>query len=272
MSLSLLPDNKRVLIIAKDVTSQKLFEEQSKLASMGEMIGNIAHQWRQPLSIITTSASGLKLQSQMGMLDEKQIEDYNDLVLQQAQYLSHTIDNFRDFIKGETIYKDLFIHDLIDQTISLVDASLKNNYIETIKQLDGDLQIYGNINELIQALINIITNAKDALKEHIPHNEKRVLFISTKKLDEHSLELKIKDNGGGIKEEVIHRIFEPYFTTKHQSIGTGLGLSMVDKILRERHHCQVSVYNEEFEFDSTKYTGACFSLIFYSNNNDKLIK
>ncbi|WP_320034646.1 PAS domain S-box protein [Halarcobacter sp.] len=260
MSLSVLPDNNRVLILAKDITSLKIIEEQSKLVSMGEMIGNIAHQWRQPLSIITTSASGMKLQSMLDTLDKEELDHANDVIIKQAKYLSDTIENFRDFIKGESIFKEIFIKDLIEQTLSLVEASLKNNYIKTVLDIDESIKIYGNINELCQALINIINNSKDAIKEKIHTEENRFLFISVKKIDEKFAKLEIKDNAGGIEDNIINRIFEPYFTTKHQSIGTGLGLSMADKIIRKRHGFDIDVYNKEFKYENQKFKGACFSI------------
>jgi signal transduction histidine kinase len=106
-----------------------------------------------------------------------------------------------------------------------------------------------------------MNNAKDALIQNV-NNGDRLIFITTKKIDENSLELRICDNGGGISKDIIQRIFEPYFTTKHKSIGTGLGLSIVDKIIRERHEQTVKVHNESFKHEGKDYIGACFSIVF----------
>jgi PAS domain S-box-containing protein len=261
MSIALFPDKKRLLLVTKDVTSLKLLEEQTKLASMGEMIGNIAHQWRQPLSVISTNATGLIMQQEYGMLnDEKLIESCNQ-INENAQYLSKTIDDFRNFIKGSVDFAFVNVSQIINEALSLSKANISHNYIDLVLSIEDDLVIYANKNELEQAIINIINNAKDALVEKVIEGE-RTILISTKKIDSKNLELKICDNGGGIPLDIIDKIFEPYFTTKHQSQGTGLGLSMVAKIIRERHQQKLVVYNEEFEYQGKNYKGACFSIVF----------
>ncbi len=261
MSVSLLPDKKRLLLVTTDVTNLKLLEEQTKLASMGEMIENIAHQWRQPLSVISTNATGMMMQQEYGLLtDEKLIISCNQ-INENAQYLSKTIDDFRNFIKGDVNFALVNVSQVINEALSLLKANISNNYIDLVLSIEDDLVIYANKNELEQAFINIINNAKDALVEKVLEGE-RVIFISTKRLDSKTLELKIIDNGGGIPIYVIDKIFEPYFTIKHKSRGTGLGLSMVDKIIRERHKQTLTVHNEEFEYQGKNYQGACFSIVF----------
>ncbi len=261
MSISLLPDKNRILVVTKDITALKMLEEQSKLASMGEMIGNIAHQWRQPLSVISTGATGMKIQKEYGMLDDVVFYETCDIIDENVQYLSKTIDDFRDFIKGDVTFKLVAVSEVLEDTLNLLKASLSNHYIKLILSIEEDLQINANKNELQQALINIINNAKDMLVENVRESE-RLIFISTKLLDDTSLELKICDNGGGIPLNIIDRIFEPYFTTKHQSNGTGLGLSMSHKIITQRHHQTIVAYNDEFEYGGKSYKGACFEIIF----------
>ncbi|WP_320036440.1 transporter substrate-binding domain-containing protein [Halarcobacter sp.] len=265
ITISVLPDKKRLLFITKDVTSLKLFENNLKLASMGEMIGNIAHQWRQPLSVITTSASGLRLKSEYGEnIKDEEIQEFSEKIIEQARYLSETIDDFKNFIKGTTEFRIIDIKDIIQSSLSLTFAATNDNYIKVIKKTDESIKIDGNRNELEQVLINIINNSKDALVENVKDTE-RYIFIETKKINNKTLELKVYDNGGGILEKNLDRIFEPYFTTKHKSIGTGLGLSIVDKIIRERHKQMITVYNEEFKYEGKSYKGACFSIIFKSD-------
>ncbi|XOB63119.1 transporter substrate-binding domain-containing protein [Campylobacterota bacterium DY0563] len=265
ITISVLPDKKRLLFITKDITSLKLFENNLKLASMGEMIGNIAHQWRQPLSVITTSASGLRLKSEYGEnIKDEEIQEFSEKIIEQARYLSETIDDFKNFIKGTTEFRIIDIKDIIQSSLSLTFAATNDNYIKVIKKSDESIKIDGNRNELEQVLINIINNSKDALVEKVADTE-RYIFIETKKINDNTLELKIYDNGGGILEKNLDRIFEPYFTTKHKSIGTGLGLSIVDKIIRERHKQMITVYNEEFKYEGKSYKGACFSIIFKSD-------
>ena len=125
--------------------------------------------------------------------------------------------------------------------------------------------IFGNKNELTEAFLNIISNSKDILKTI--EEKDRFIFIKTKKIDENRLELKFLDSGGGIDEALISRVFEPYFTTKHKSQGTGLGLPIVDKIVRERHNASIEIYNEDFIYNEKKYRGFSFKIIFERLNH-----
>ncbi|MEA3288897.1 MAG: PAS domain-containing sensor histidine kinase [Campylobacterota bacterium] len=254
MSITLLPDKKRLLATTKDMTQLKMVESQAKLASMGEMIGNIAHQWRQPLSVISTSATGLKLQKEYNSLTDDIFYETCDLIDDNAQYLSKTIDDFRDFIKGDESFDNVSIVSALNKTMKMVKPSLSNNYIEAILDIKDDLNIKANENELVQSFINIINNSKDAIKENTPSNDKRYIFISTKKYDD-KLTVSIKDNGGGIPTDIINRIFEPYFTTKHQNIGTGIGLTMVHKILEERYKATITVENTTYDYKNETYNG-----------------
>lgn len=159
----------------------QLIFEQAKLVSMGEMITNISHQWRQPLSMITTVASGVKLNSEYESLEQSYIEKNMDIVLEQANYLSRTIDNFRNFARVNNDFGKTTIIKVIEDTIKLVDASLKNNYIELILDIHDDIEIKGSKNELVEALINIVHNSKSALKDNIKDDSNRFIFIKTKK-------------------------------------------------------------------------------------------
>ncbi len=260
--MSLLPDKKRILLTLKNISNLKIMEQQARLASMGEMIGNIAHQWRQPLSVITTSASGLKLESEFGIITKEYIDECVDNIMKQSNYLSNTIDNFRNFIKGENIIQEVFLNDVINLSLSLITPSLKHNYINLILDIQEDGKIYGNKNELSEALINILNNAKDVLKYKIKKEEDRLLFISTKKIERDKIQLSILDSGEGISEKIINKIFDPYFTTKHEYQGTGLGLSMSENIIRERHKGSIVAFNKQFEYNGKTYKGACFDITF----------
>lgn len=244
---------------------QKFIAEQSKLASMGEMIGNIAHQWRQPLSVISTVASGIQLNEKYQLNDNRDTSKDMQKIINQVDYLSQTIDDFRSFIKESKDKKSISINKVLSTTLNIMNASLRNNDINIIKDLENDINIMGYKNELIQALINIINNAKDSIVENINSKENRYIFISTKKVND-SLVLEIKDNGLGIDDSIINRVFEPYFTTKHQSIGTGIGLSMAYQIVVQRHKGNIIVSNEEFEYNGKMLKGACFSMYFKGLN------
>ena len=264
LSAAWMPDKKNILLNMKDITKNKLFEEQSKLAAMGEMIGNIAHQWRQPLSVITTISSNIKLRSEYEQLEDYDIESDMDVIMQQAQYLSKTIDDFRNFIKNTKEAQKLSLKDTIEKTLSILHSAMINNSINVISDLKDDKNIDGYENELIQSFINIINNAKDAVKENVKNDEK-LIFINTIKEDS-SLIITIKDNGGGIPDNIIHRIFEPYFTTKNKNVGTGIGLSMTYKMITERNSASIDVYNEEYTYNNKNYKGACFKITFTNIN------
>ncbi len=264
MSMILLPDKKRILLSIKDISQHKLMESQSKLASMGEMIGNIAHQWRQPLSLISTIASGIKVQMEFGLFDEKDVIPDMDNIIKQTTYLSNTIDDFRNFIKNSNEKGEVQISNIIHKTLSILNPSIVNHNIKIILNTNDNIEIIGYENQLIQALINILNNAKDALKENVKSSEDKLIFIETKNIQE-SLVLKIKDNAGGIPENIINKIFEPYFTTKHQSIGTGIGLSMTHQIITKHHNATIFASNETYEYENKTYTGACFTIIFNKN-------
>jgi PAS domain S-box-containing protein len=260
MAASLLPDKKRILLVTKNVSDIKLLEEQSKLISMGEMIGNIAHQWRQPLSVISTISTGVLLQKELGLLSDEVFIDNMKNINDSAQYLSKTIDDFRNFIKNEEIIELISIKDALDYTIHLTEASLKNNYINLIVNCEEDISIHAIKNELVQSFMNIINNAKDALIT-TTKEENRYIFIKSKKIKD-TLELSISDSAGGIANDIIDRIFEPYFTTKHQTRGTGVGLSIVNKILYDKYHTEISVFNNSVIHNNIPYYGACFKMVF----------
>jgi PAS domain S-box-containing protein len=263
MSMVLLPDQKRILCTVKDMTHIKLLESQSKLVAMGEMIGNIAHQWRQPLSVVSTSASGVKVQKRMGVLSDEELEKSMDLIVSQTQYLSQTIDDFRDFIKKDThqTKEPIKIKETIEKVLTLIDSSLSNNYITVIKKIEDDGVVLGYQTELIQALINIINNAKDAMKLNISDEEDRFLFVTTQKANG-KIKLTITDTGGGVPVKFLDRVFEPYFTTKHQSVGTGIGLYMARDIITNHHKATLEVKNVTFDHEGKKHTGASFCMVF----------
>jgi len=244
-----------------DITTEKekdnLLSEQSKMVALGEMIGNIAHQWRQPLSVISTGSTGMKMQKEFNSLSDEQFNKTCDLINDNAQYLSKTIDDFRNFIIGDREKVIFNLEDNIDSFLHLVEGSIKSNNINMIFNLTEDIEINGFQNELIQCIINIFNNAKDILVEN--KIEKRFIFISTE-IQNNMAILTIKDNAGGIPEDVLPKIFEPYFTTKHKSQGTGLGLHMSYKLITEGMNGSLEAHNETYTYEDIEYTGALFTI------------
>ncbi|WP_108062811.1 ATP-binding protein [Poseidonibacter lekithochrous] len=228
----------------------KLLFQQSKMASMGEMIGNIAHQWRQPLSIITTCASGVKFEKEFSTLSDEKLVSSMDLIVNNTKYLSSTIDDFRNFFKKDKTVVEFNLSNYINKAIHLMIPSLKNGdiHIETI--LDDELNVDGFPNEFLQVLINIFNNSKDAF-DMSTKEDKTIHVISYKKNNQCIIE--IKDNAGGIPLQIIENIFDPYFTTKHQSKGTGIGLYMSHQIISKHMNGKISVKNNFNKKTNTIY-------------------
>jgi len=232
--------------------------QQSKMASMGEMIGNIAHQWRQPLSVISTSASGLQLQWEYELLNEEKLIDSTNTIIKQTEYMSKTIDDFRNFFKSDKEKVSFSLIDSIKHNIVLVEASFKDNHIDIEESFDEDVTLVGLQSELTQAILNILNNAKDQLVK-IDQDIDKVVMIKTK-TSSNKVELIIDDNGGGVPDGIINKIFEPYFTTKHQSQGTGIGLYMTHEIIVQHFQGEISVENISFEYKGSSYNGARFTI------------
>jgi signal transduction histidine kinase len=212
--------------------ANKQLIEQSKQASLGEMIGNIAHQWRQPLSSISTITSSIALRYEHNLIDAKELNKLTDKVIENTVYLSETIDTFRNYIKEDKQRRRVILQDRIDMALSIVSLPLKDNNITLINNIDynNKIDIVLVIGELSQVIINIMNNAKDALLETKPQNPTIEISLNIK--NSRAI-ITIEDNGGGIPMDILPKIFEPYFTTKHQAQGTGLGLHMSYKIVTE---------------------------------------
>lgn len=242
----------------KEKEQEYLLLQQSKVAAIGEMLNNISHQWRQPLSIISTQSTGLKLSLEIddNFPKEKQLEIL-DSINEHTQYLSKTIDDFRSFFKGNSNDINEFnIVDMFNRLNALTKDSLSSNYIKVEYDIE-DLRIRKNENLIIQALINILNNAKDAIVEKNIDFDERFLFITAKK-SKNKLIIKIQDTGGGLKEEHLNRVFEPYFTTKHQSIGTGIGLYMTNQIITKHFKGTIHVQNHFLKINDKELKGAEF--------------
>jgi signal transduction histidine kinase len=229
---------------------QHILSQQSKMAAMGEMLGNIAHQWRQPLSVITTLASGMKLQKEFDCLDDETFNKSIENINNSALYLSNTIDDFRNFFRTDKEEVKFRIKDIFEKVLKLTEAQFKNNNIVLISDIK-DYELFGYENEFIQALINILNNAKDALEAI---NTEKLIFISTYEKDNKAF-IKITDNANGIDNEIIDKVCEPYFTTKHQSKGTGIGLYMTEEIIVKHMKGNLLIKNVDLTYKNNNYKG-----------------
>jgi len=245
--------------------SQDILYQQSKMAAMGEMIGNIAHQWRQPLSTITTASSGIVLQKELGILDDKFFLDALKKINSSAQYLSETIDDFRNFFSPDKTKSKAFMEDIFKKTLDLISAQFSAKDIKIEKNIEN-IEFLTYENELVQALINILNNARDELIK-LPSNHEKFIFIDVCKNSRNNcIEIVIKDNAGGIEREFLDKIFEPYFSTKHKSQGTGIGLYMTEEIIVKHLGGQIFVKNIEFAHNNKNYIGAQFEIEIYLEN------
>lgn len=245
--------------VEKNLEHEKHLHNQAKLVSMGEMIGNIAHQWRQPLSFIATAATGMRVKKEMEMLEDHEFYEYCDKINENAQYLSQTIDDFRNFVKGDMEQVCFNLKQDTDSFIKLVDSLIKQFNILVILDLEEDIDVQGYPNELIQCFMNIFNNSKDAFIINKISEDERFVFIS-QKIQENQIIIKFKDSAGGIPDDVLPRIFDPYFTTKHKSQGTGLGLHMSYNFIVNGMKGTFKAENSVYEFNKKTYKGALFTI------------
>ncbi len=269
-------DNSEIYASAQNITTAKfneveikkqelLLHQQSKMASMGEMIENISHQWKQPLSVISAVSSGIKFKNDLKELQTKDIDTSATIISDSIQYLSDTVDDFRDFFKHDKFKRDFSIIN----TFLKIDRLLKSQFepfsINVIKNID-EIEVYGYENELIQVLINILNNARDELLKSL--EKKKLILIEVKKNKE-LLEIIIKDNAGGISDKIIDKVFDSHFTTKADIEGTGIGLYMSKAIITEHMRGTIEVVNSEYSYEDKRYIGAEFKISIPQNLRKK---
>jgi len=209
---------------------QELLKQQAKMAAMGEMIGNIAHQWRQPLNALSALNVGLSFKYKRGTLNHEEMEKFKEKSNIIIQNMSATIDDFTNFFKPNKVQKVFKIDDAITRSIKFVSDIYIENKIKIIYIPNYDIEINSYKNELIQVFLNIFNNSKDAVIEKNIKNP--ILSIRTFQ-SESEVIIQIEDNAGGVSPAILDRIFEPYFTTKFKSQGTGIGLYMSKMIIEK---------------------------------------
>lgn len=231
--------------VEKNIKQELKLFEQSKLAVIGDMIANIAHQWRQPLSVMTSIASGIKLNQELGIADDAHIKKGMDNILIKTQYLSETVDTFRNYLKEKKEKTNVILQDRINMAMSITKTALDDNHIELIRndQEIEPLHIELVPGELTEVIINLVNNARDILLEKNISDPWVKVFLEK---NENTAVITIEDNGGGIPEEILPKIFDQYFTTKDDSKGTGLGLHMSHKIITQSLHGKLYVKNTSY--------------------------
>jgi nitrogen fixation/metabolism regulation signal transduction histidine kinase len=224
----------------KSRKNEQLLIQQSRQAAMGEMIGNIAHQWRQPLNALGLVLQNIHFTYQLDELTDEFMEQSVEKGKMLTLNMSKTIDDFRDFFKPNKLKETFSLASSIKNTIELIEASYKNSNIEILTNLEEKMEINGYPSEFSQVILNILSNAKDALIEY--KAEKRVVKIESFSQDKHAIII-IEDNAGGIPVEILTKIFDPYFTTKEEGKGTGIGLYMTKTIVENNMGGKLSVQN-----------------------------
>jgi len=235
--------------ITQRTNQEKLLVQQSKLAAMGNMLGNIAHQWRQPISEVNAILMEIEATARFDTLKVDALLKNISLCYEVTEHMSATISDFQNFFKPSKEKENFKVHEVCTSAVSVIVSSLKFHNIHLEFNINEDTEIYGYPREFAHAILNILSNAKDALVERKIYNPKITLTIKTGK---QFTIIRIEDNAGGIKQDNIDTVFEPYFTTKHAKQGTGIGLYMTKVIIENNMHGFVNVQNNN--------QGACFTI------------
>ena len=258
----------------------QIMYQQARLASMGEMIGNIAHQWRQPLNALMLLIQTFKVKSQNGKLTKDFIDTQVEDGLKIAKKMSRTIEDFRNFFHNSSQKESFNLKENLEDSISLVDAFLKQSEIELNILCPQTTMLYGYKNAFSQVILNLIKNAQDVLQERkIPNPKILILVIEEPVIQKDYVKIFFMDNAGGVKLDDIQKIFEPYFTTKHKSVGTGIGLYMSKQIIEKQMQGSIEVKNtywratlpmlpQPFKVLENDFYGAQFIISIPTKNNE----
>ena len=236
----------------KNRLTQQMMQQQSRLAQMGEMLSMIAHQWRQPLSAISASASGIYLKARRDRLKNETAIELANKIIEFSKHLSSTIDDFRDFFKTNKIKTKTDFNKILNSVLDIISVSLEQKSIKLNININSLQEFETFENEVKQVLLNLIKNAEDALVENQIENGQIDIHIDNNILT-------VSDNAGGIPEDIIDKIFDPYFSTKTQKDGTGLGLYMSKTIIQEHCNGNLTVKNDR--------NGAKFTITLGENND-----
>ena len=224
--------------------------EQSKMVALGDMLSNIAHQWRQPLSIISTCSSGMSLKKEMNILTDDELTQNLERITEITNQLSNTIDGFRNNI-FEDVKTKCNLSEFIRNTINSKSYLYDQNNISLVQNLDESIEIITLPNSLQQSLLNILINSIEALEKTTAN---KLIFIDLYLKDD-LITITIKDTAGGMDQKSLQKVFEPYFTTKHKKQGIGLGLTNVYNNVVTNLHGKVKVENRRFIYEDIEYKG-----------------
>ena len=236
--------------------TQRQLEVKNKNEALIEMIGNIAHQWRQPLSKISLCAGTIKIKKEMSSLEDKELYELTDNITQTTKQLSTTISKLVKFIDNSIVAKNNFKFCVeIQDCIDFVKGLLEKKNIKLIVNCNEDYSCFGYKELFSKSVLNILYNAIEEFPDK--SKDEKYIFINLKRENDEYIIL-IKDNAGGIDKKIIDKIFEPYFTTKHKSSGKGLGLYNVYNMINTKMQGSVKAYNTVFKYNEKEYKGSEF--------------
>lgn len=252
------------LSLKLDITDEKLREmkknkekdiisHRSKMSAIGEMLESISHQWKQPLSAISTAASGMKLKKEYDSLSDDEIYEFSNLIISRTDYLSKILSDFSDVFNKDSNIVLFNIPNTVNKVLELLEYRLKKFNVIVIKNIEN-IEFSGLENELMQVFVSMFNNAIDVLEKV---EGDKYIFI-TVALKNNKIEIKIKDNANGVEEGVQSSIFDPYFTTKHESQGTGLGLYISYDIILKHFNGNITMNNAKYKYNNMDYVGAEF--------------
>ncbi|MDX9744529.1 MAG: hybrid sensor histidine kinase/response regulator [Arcobacteraceae bacterium] len=236
--------------------NEKRLVQYNKFEAIAGLVDNMAHQWRQPLSAISVSASGMLMQKEMGILTDESFYSLSNSIMENTEYLSSIIEQLKQIIAQNMEHQFFEPYKVIEENQAKIFENTHN--IECIITVDEKLKMKGSKEKFLIVLQNIIQNSIDAVMDN--DIKDGVIFLTISQTNEHIL-INIKDNGGGIKKEILENIFEPYFTTKHKSLGKGLGLYTVYYLIKESFGGSIKIYNDEFEYKNQKSKGVNCEII-----------
>jgi len=250
----------KVVLAVKEVEDKnKMLQQQSRLAQMGEMISMIAHQWRQPLSAIAAVTMNMKLAFALQKYDfskedelkafEKELSGNLDSIDGFVHNLTSTIDDFRNFFKSNKERVIIEVNDPVEKALKIIGVSIQNKGVKVETQLHSVKKLPMLDSEFMQVVLNILKNSQDNFSEQ--KTEEPHILISSYDTDT-GVVLEFLDNGGGIPDDVLPFIFDPYFSTKNEKNGTGIGLYMSKTIVEDHHHGRLEAINQD--------KGVCFKI------------
>lgn len=247
--------------LEKNRQKDALLFQQNKMAGMGEMIGNITHQWKQPLTVLSLIAEEIDMDLEDQQIDPAKLKVHIDKIKIQLKHMNETVRDFQAFFRPDRQMILFNPNEMIRKSCKILSHAIRSEEILMLYDLDETLLCLGYPNELSQVLINLIKNAIDALASQ--ETDKIIRIRSYKKGGWTCIE--IQDNGGGIPREIKDRVFEQFFTTKGETSGSGLGLYMSREIIQRHFRGSLEVANQEFPWESQSHFGACFIIKARSN-------